>query len=304
MKKYLLAITLLIFLSSISFAGGGGGKGGSRSSGPQYYSFEDLRSQIRNELFYYENANKPQNALVSLGSYLQYPLCAAANAKISSKIALQPTKYQIDSMVAYANWNDCVEIAIDWGRVAQTTGKGDLIFSRGNGKAPDFVKYFSNWTHVAIVDNPLNCMVFESTPDTNVKVNDAKRLWSHITYYTCKIVETVPYSYRVYLLEEAKYKYAGLPYYPRISTASDIFTFVYRWSDKEDMSSMYCSKLVYHTFKPNINLDSGRTSIQNPRYQKASGSFLFSWIGVSPDDIYYSPSLGTDFSYSPNIMYL
>jgi hypothetical protein len=95
-----------------------------------------------------------------------------------------------------------------------------------------------------------------------------------------------------------------MPYLPKFEVTDILlWNFVYKWSDKDDQNSMYCSKLVYNVFKPFIIVDTRRTSVavNSLIRDKAPGYYAFSWIGVSPDNIYYSPSLGPDFDYSDNI---
>jgi len=299
-----LMLACIIFTSISCF--GGGGKGGSGSSGPTYFSFEDLRSGIRNEYFYFENQSKPDNAMLWLEPYMQYPLCASRNAVIMKKVTANPTLYKIDtSMHIMANWNDVTETPVDWNAISSTVTRGDLIFTRSNSKAGNLVKFFSNWTHVAIMDDTQRKYVFESTPDSGVSVNDGPATWKNITYYTCKTIETIPWSQRCYFLDQGKQKFTKLPYYPKESTAIGRARFIFDWSNKDNLSSMYCSKLVYNVYRSCISLDTGRTSVFNPALQdKAWGANVFSWIGVSPDDIYYSSSLGRDFTYSQNLIYL
>jgi len=310
-------MALLIFPSDRSFANlsGGGlfaspnrGGGGGGGSAPRYYSFEELRNGIRGESFYFQNDNKPTNALADLGYFISYPACAAKNAKIASSIKSKPSDYKIDSFHVYTGWNDNIEIPFDWNGISSYAIRGDLIFTRGNGKGPDFVKTFSNWTHVAIVENVQLKKVFESTVDKGVKVNYGPDTFKNITYYTCKRIEIIPYNARSYLLDQAINKYSNLPYFPKMSVEEALFRFLFVWSDKNDTSSMYCSKLVYQTFKNQINLDTGRTSLPYDssladKNKPAPGGYLFSWIGISPDDIYYLPSLalGPDFCYSSNL---
>jgi hypothetical protein len=294
----------LIFLFSVLISVHSYASGGKNHSNavPQYFSFEDLRSGIADEYFYFENGYKPDNALVWLDTYLQYNLCASKNAVIAKKIAANPSKFKINNMHLYANWNDSSEISVDWNSIATSARRGDLIFTRSNSKAGNLVKYISNWTHVAIVDDPQRKYVFEATPDNGVNSNDGPATWKSITYYTCKTIETIQPSQRTYLLDQGKSKYANLPYFPKENTNLGRAKFIFDWSNRDDLGSMYCSKLVYNVFKPYINLDSGRTSVIDAMLQdKACVAYMFSWIGVSPDDIYYSSSLGPDFAFSPNV---
>jgi hypothetical protein len=317
MKKIIFVILLILtYCSTNSFAGGGGGGGGmfdkgphdnDRSNGgPSYYSFEELREQLKIESFHFENANKPANALISLGYLMNYPLCSTNNTKIMSAIKMQPTSYKVDSASVSSLWADGGSIVFDWDLNRGQLWKGDLIFTRGDGKMHDFIKIFSNLTHVAIVVNPLDNSILESTIDYGVRVDKVPNKWTGFGYYTCKRIEGLPYGERDRLVDVGMTRFKDLPYLPKISTFTDIFMFVSKWCDKNDMDSMYCSKLVYNVFKPYFNLDTGRTVVTSGSGLKdpAPGSYLFSWVGVSPDDIYYSPMLGPDYCYSANIIYL
>ena len=70
-----------------------------------------------------------------------------------------------------------------------------------------------------------------------------------------------------------------------------------------DMESMYCSKLIYHTFKKYVSLNSDNTCAFKDRLN-TPGAVAYSWVGVSPDDNYYADALGHDFSYSDNVNHL
>ncbi|MFC1767048.1 YiiX/YebB-like N1pC/P60 family cysteine hydrolase [Candidatus Margulisiibacteriota bacterium] len=301
-----IVVMLLMLFSCASFAGGGGGKGGSLDSRPLYYSFEDLREALRVEYFYFANINKPLNALVNLGFFPPFTACGSDFTVVSSTILLDPSKYRVDTAYIMGGWDDSVEIPFDvaaWQRFQTESGnRGDLIFTRGNSTANNLVKMFSNWNHVAIVDSISEQKVFESTPSGGVDVNKTNETWGDVTYYTCKKIVTLTYSQVMNALDSAEMVYKGKPYFPTVSTMLERAYFLYRWCDKDDMSSMYCSKLVYHAFKPYISLDSNNTSTFNSNLQeKALGAPMFAWIGVSPDDIYYSDALGPDFCYSPNV---
>jgi hypothetical protein len=197
----------------------------------------------------------------------------------------------------------------DWAGFSRAGGqRGDLVFLRANGVGPDVVKIFSNWTHVAMVDDASRKYVFESMPGGSggipkgVNSNFAPSSWGKVSYYACRRIQSITYGRICSLIDLAKSRWLGLPYLPPVTTATDLMTFLYRWSDKNDLSSMYCSKLVYNTFKSDINTDTNNTStFTNQLMDKAYGAPGFSWIGISPDDVYYYSSLGSDFCYSSNL---
>jgi hypothetical protein len=280
---------------------GGGSRGG---AAPQYHSFEDLRDYLRDrERFHFENSNKPANALVSLGYYMSYPAYAAANAQISSQIKANPSKYKIDSSHIYSNWREGQKSIFDWNKYRNDLCVGDLVFTRGDDKLNNLAKFFSNWTHVVIVSNPESNLIFDSTLDSGVQEHKVADQWQGFGYFTCKRIDGMPYGEKYLAVQRGIAKYKGLPYLPKIETAVDIFTFVSKWCDKNDKSSMYCSKLVYNVLNPYMSIDTRRTSVdENSRLRDtAPGNYFFSWIGVSPDNVYYSTSLSPDFDFSGNI---
>lgn len=308
-----IMMILLLMPAGNSFAGGGGKGGGDDPPRPAYYSFEDLRSGISREQFYFANSNRPPEALVDLGYTPFYPASAAKRASLKKIVSVDPTKYGVNLYRIMSNWNDSIIINFEWDRFRSEGGmKGDLIFTRGNGKAGDFVKRFSNWTHVAIVYNATDRTVFESTPNTGVKVNNTAPNtppytspgWSGITYFTCKNIK-LERPVIISAVDNAVHAYSDLPYFPKVSSALDMILFLQRWSDDNNLESMYCSKLVYNTFKDHVNFDSNNTHVLNSSLQdKAPGAPFFAWLGISPDDIYYSAPLNYDFCYSPNLLQL
>jgi hypothetical protein len=306
-KMFLIVLLMILVLPTVTFAFDIKCGSSDDEDEPTYYSFEELRSHLRDkEKFHFENANKPANALISLGYLMNYPLCSANNAGIMSAVKMQPTSYKIDSASVSSLWTDGGSVVFDWDQNRGLLWKGDLIFTRGDGKLHDLIKIFSNLTHVAIVTDPAYNKILESTLDNGVSENSTPNKWTGFGYYTCKRIEGLPYGERERLVDIGINRFKNLPYLPRISTAIDTLTFVSKWCDKNDMDSMYCSKLVYNVFKPYFNLDTGRTVVSSGSGLRdpAPGSYLFSWIGVSPDDIYYSPMLGPDYCYSANIIYL
>ena len=295
----IVAIALLLISPGVL-----GAKPPVKAPAPKYYSFEDLRVYLRDrERFHFENENKPANALVSLGYYMTYPACAAANAQIAAKIKANPSNYQIDSSHISSNWRDGQKTPFDWKSYRYTLCVGDLIFTRGDDKMNNLVKFFSNWTHVVIVSDPSSNKIFDATVDNGALEHSVADKWEGFGYYTCKRINGMPEDEKYLAVKNGVKKYNKLPYLPKIESVVDVFTFVYKWCDRNDKSSMYCSKLVYNVFNANMYIDTRRTSVNTDSRMRdmASGNYLFSWIGVSPDNIYFSPSLGCDFNYSSNL---
>jgi hypothetical protein len=312
----ILILSFVLIVSTASIAGGGGkGGGGSSEPEPQYYSLEDLRRALSYQRFYFANENKPTEALVNLG---YFPVCAASTDKkysIVSMVSSNPAQYGVNSFKISSNWNDSNIIVFDWNKFKSLGGmKCDLIFTRGTGIGAEVVKRFSNWTHVAIVNDVDDKSVFESTPDTGVRVNKTTDTWKDITYFTCKRIKRennpqrpLTYGELEYALQRAKSEYGDKkPYIPSVSTVFDIIGgYLLKWCDKNNMESIYCSKLVYITFKDLVNFDTNRTKVDNAVLKEGAWAApMFSWIGISPDDIYFSNMLDYDFSYSDNVLYL
>ncbi len=320
----LFIMTLLLLSPSASFAGGGGGgiciiggggDDGGGSSGPQYYSYEDLRNALKQQTFVFSNVNKPREALVALGYYPYYCATCGSTKKLTTLANNNPGRMGVNNLTICANWNDNIETTFDWNKFNATNGTDPctLVFLRGNGSGSDIVKIFSEWTHVAIVDDPNGYKIFEALPDGGSRVNYAPDTWKHITYYSCKKIKTANNPLKPVTLDQiktalkaAEVKYDGTPYFPQVQTIFDLLgNFVLRWCDKNDQSSMYCSKLVYNTFKGLVDFDTKLTGVDSNIIGDSSrpiGSTYFAWFGISPGDIYYSPSLDYDFCYSLNML--
>jgi hypothetical protein len=273
---------------------------------PSYYSFEDLRNGLKDQSFYFANSYKPINARVDLGFTPLYPASTGKRTNVCATVWPDPAKYRVKRSRTTVQWSDGSAYNFDWGRFSVEGGqRGDLIFLRANGKSHDLVKIFSNWTHVSIADDPYRKYVFESMFDGGVRSNYTPDKWGSLSYYTCKKITVMTRSQIEAALNQGKSRFTGLPYLPNVKTTAAMLTFLARWSDKNDLESMYCSKVVYNTFKPYVNLDTNNTSIfWDSLCDKSPGVPAFSWIGVSPDDIYYSEALGPDFCYTPNLNWL
>jgi hypothetical protein len=126
--------------------------------------------------------------------------------------------------------------------------------------------------------------------------------WEHIVTYAVKRIKPeILASYDISnTVESALTLYRHKPYFPNVNTTYSTDEFFKKWSDKNDMDSMYCSKLVYHTFKNHdINFDTNRTRVWGgyfsaPDYNYNGIYVSDAWIGVSPDDVYYSDALMND----------
>lgn len=300
-------LVALLLSPAISFAtstGPYGDSGGGGSSGPTYYSFEDLRGYIRdNERFHFENASPPSNAYVDLPYLLDYSLCASKNNWISAQIKAHPSNFKIDSTHICYNWQSGQNNPFDWNRYRGDLSAGDLIFTRGDDKMNTFAQFFTSWTHVVIVTDPNQNQIFDSTLDNGVLEHKVPDQWSGFGYYTCKRINGLSSSQKYAAIQQGVAGYQNLPYLPKVQTGQTLVSFVIKWCDKNDLSSMYCSKLVWNTFRPYLDLNTRRTSVGSASKLRdtAPGNYLFSWIGVSPDNVYFSPALAYDFDWSSNL---
>lgn len=296
-----IAILFISSFSQVSYSYGGCGGGSS-----DYFTFEDLRDGLKQQDFWFANNDKPDDALVDLGYSTIYAANFAKRQRIAAMVSSNPGKYRVKISKAQLNWNDNNIIQFAWSRFSQEGGRrGDLIFLRANNVTSNLIKIFSNWTHVAIVENVKDKNVFEAMKDGGVNINYAPSKWNDITYFTCKRLKNLTTWQIGYGLDTAIRDFRYKPYILQFTWSSSAIPFIARWSDPNDMRSMYCSKLVYLTFKPFVDLDTQNTSLFNSELgSKSSTASLFSWMGVSPDDIYYSKELGKDFSHSQNVKYL
>lgn len=271
---------------------------------PTYYSIDDLSNEFSSNLyFYFADAYQPANALVKLDTTPLFPCSTNKRAKIAATLKSNPSKYRVKAACIDSNhWTDNDIYKFDWTAFTTDGGrKGDLVFLRSDGGYSNITKLFSGWTHVAMVYNAGGAQVLEAMPVGGVAVNNAPTSWGNVSYYTCKSVYGVSAAKAASLIESGKSAYLNKPYIPQVSTVSGIVTFAYTWANKDDMSSMYCSKLVYNTYKGYLAPDNGTSLTSDGDGQRLWNAPCGSWVGVSPDDIYYSSSVSGDYAYSPNL---
>lgn len=206
------------------------------------------------------------------------------------------------------------EITINWDDL--NAYPSDMIFVRGQSSFNKLVTgTFSSWTHVAMIWNKKQHLVLESMPDSDgVAIRNADQSWKSVISYGTKSVNPSKIPHFDYYYEDsngsvssyvgsgmhynamikAYDKYRSFSYWPQYvdSSITTKLNFFSDWSDKNDKDSMYCSKLVYWTFKDansSVNLDSDRTQIYVPGlYNGGTTNRKYGWIGVSPDDIWGS----------------
>jgi hypothetical protein len=279
MKRIIIFLLTLLTIATAASAG----KISFQISVPRYYTLEDLKSAARNyrSCFSFDNSVKPIWASVDL------PMVAADSFPL---YIASPRLERIRAQGWYQF------LAFPWN--SPSLSEGNLVFLRGGDTSSYLVRFFSSWSHVSTIYSLPNNQVFESNPSAGVNIYDYRNAWRNIVAYSVKpvnVVNPMQYVYR------AVTRYAGrIQYYPiAVNTQSGMANFFNKWSDKMDLDSMYCSKLVWWTFRDAVDLDSNRTrselfggyAMQNTDYGSQNN---IAWIGVSPDDIYYSRYLGRD----------
>lgn len=210
-------------------------------------------------------------------------------------------------------------ISFPWGSWKSQMKKGDIIFKKSS--RDDVVTKFSFLTHACILSNTSDKgMVLESVY-RGVDEYVLGENWLDAQgrpddyYFAVKRLGGVSQSTIENAVDSAKSKWAKkMKYIPKRTMGNrvDIIGFYRDWSSKYTMDSMYCSKLVWATYNgirveygpyqgSYVDLDSDATqvtgtyaSVIGDRYDK-NGSVSYSFIGVSPDDIFNSKYLNPYF---------
>lgn len=189
---------------------------------------------------------------------------------------------------------------------------GDIIFQQSNSKAGRWIRNISQWTHVAVYleynyKNQRH-LSLESLSNGGVMVRnmnenqyqDPAFAWSakRVEHYS---VPSDVYS-KKQMVREANNNYGGKPFLPSKSIEDTIISaFVKETHDKYNNDSYYCSKLAWAVYKDYIDLDSNRTVGTPDQYTEETtddrGNTVRAWIGVSPDDLYYSKHMSYDLGY-------
>ncbi|MFA5928922.1 MAG: hypothetical protein WC838_06465, partial [Candidatus Margulisiibacteriota bacterium] len=217
------------------------------------------------------------------------------------------------------------DLQVPWADLQNVLRKGDLIFMKGEPGLIDvpqkIIADFSHWTHVALVYNARSSdrTVFESMLENGTGIYSRAKGWKgkQIQLAITRI-QDLSESQIGSRVESSLSAYNKKPYLPqnveapsaKPSLVDILANYFKKWCDKDDLSSMYCSKLVWWTFYPAINLDSNSTRLPAKYYalntaviqekdKTDRGVWVDNaWIGVSPDDIYLSKHL-----YSNDIYY-
>jgi len=182
--------------------------------------------------------------------------------------------------------------------------KGDIYFSRSATIAAEIGQYFTSWFHTGVFVDPnqLRGSTFESQVNIGVFESDIVTLGKAYSWSVKRIKSSqLSSAWASQAVDNGIKKYTSKPYFPRLFSATRMREgFISEWAEKNNDSSYYCSKLVWRIYKDvGVDLDSERTiSKVNLSFREAftGAGFLnkYAWVGVSADDIYYSPHLDRD----------
>jgi uncharacterized protein YycO len=267
------------------------GKGGCKSvfrpapgydSSDRYWTAADLEAHFRDykDQYSFDNASPPPNALAYLpGNPDQYSNVASAG-KIS--IASGP-------------------VAFPLGKYKDSLRKGDIYFTRSATVGAAIGQYITSWFHNGVFINPDLGSTFESQISGGVQVSNIVRLEKSYSWSVKRVQERYLSASQVSAaIDKGLQNYLGKPYFCSVLSNVIRNKFVNKWANKNDNESYYCSKLVWKIFfDAGINLDSERTTAKvSDSYNSSKTGYgstnSNAWIGVSGDDIYYSPYLSED----------
>ena len=198
--------------------------------------------------------------------------------------------------------------------------KGDLIFKKSTRR--DIVSKFSFLTHVAIFyDHPVN--QFPRVYEAVMKGADTYQLgenWGEDLLFSLRRIGNAPTATVAQAVDNSLSRYRGAKFRPDVPTNRnadpdalpllDKIAYYREWSDKNKSTGIYCSKLVWLTFKDGrnnagklIDLDSNTTRVTGVQWpvltfpDKNNDGWVISnaFVGVSPDDIFESRHLDSGF---------
>ncbi|MFA5880194.1 MAG: hypothetical protein WC860_08525, partial [Candidatus Margulisiibacteriota bacterium] len=217
-------------------------------------------------------------------------------------------------------------IPFPWAQKKVFLKKGDLIFSRGAGVISSTIGSISSWSHIAMVYDLKQNLTLEALPN-GVDLYRPLEDWQPAITWAVKRVKSASSEEISKALDKINYKWTAkngsypMPYNPTIIkrvevdgakylTLKTFKEWLIEWADKNKKTSMYCFKLVYHTFLGiGIDLDSNRSGFNQCNATLVDGFYesdildngkinIKAFIGITGDDIYYSKHLGTDiYSY-------
>lgn len=258
------------------------------SAGDTYWNATDIKkhfSEFQNE-YSFDNSSPPIDAVATLPG--------------------KPSEYSYVAGIASPAKLTAVTPAVDFplSMYRNTLRKGDIYFSRSATVAAEIGQYFTSWFHAGVFINPQSerGRTFEAQVNTGVFESDILSLGKAYSWSVKRIKESQLSSlWASHAVDNGIQKYNGQPYFPRYFSGTRMReSFIAEWAEKNNNSSYYCSKLVWRIYKDaGVDLDSERTiSKVNLSFREARTGAGFinkhAWIGVSADDIYYSPHLDRD----------
>lgn len=179
--------------------------------------------------------------------------------------------------------------------------KGDIYFSRSATVAGAIFQYVTSWFHCGVFINPKTGETFEAQVSFGVRQSNIANLGPAYSWSVKRIKSDILSEAQVSnVINNGLRNYEYKPYTPAVLASIARGEFIGKWAGKWDNESYYCSKLVWKIYRDaGIDLDSERTTCQvKDLYLSAkTGAGLQNpqaWIGVTPDDIYYSPHLSSD----------
>jgi len=208
---------------------------------------------------------------------------------------------------------------------------GDIAFFRRDDGVGKLLAFLSTWTHVALAANPAQSVFYESVPahhgvfESNPISDWEPAIAFSVRRFKPYLVDTKTINK---IVSNAS-KYVDTYYFPEtikldanrimwanlgitsvlpFAAVDALVDWVKRWASKYDSDSMYCSKFIWRAcIEAGVDIDSNRTmrgSHQrfNERWKQQVFDELINelfdssmgFIGVTPDEIYYSDLLGPD----------
>ena len=258
------------------------------SSGDTYWNATDIKKHFADfqKEYTFDNSRPPFEALAMLpGKPSEYSHIAG----IASPAKLAAVTPAVDfPLSSYRN----------------SLRKGDIYFSRSATVAAEIGQYFSSWFHTGVFVDPNapRGATFESQVGIGVFNSNILDLGKAYSWSVKRIKSSqLSSAWAAQAVDNGIRSYNGKPYFPRYFSGTRLREkFMAEWADTNYTSSYYCSKLVWRIYKDaGVDLDSERTiTTVNLNFREAlTGAGLinkYAWIGVSGDDIYYSPHLDRD----------
>ncbi len=270
---------------------------GERKETTWYYSMQDLKDAAESlEEAVYIHTNKNQNGIAVLPSSLN------------------------DNYLGIAASNQSLEFP--WEEKKDSLKIGDLIFLKST--RDDVISKFSYWTHVSMLYEKVGSgRVLESVPGIlGTSVYELGDNWDDTIAIAVRRILNISEDKVINAVKQSKRKWQLINYRPdkirpELVSINGKVSYYSDWSDKYDTSAIYCSKLVWLTFKnikndlgEYINLDSNVTTFPDsykrygitldstkmnaPDTDDYGNTITNAYIGVSPDDIYSSKHLASD----------